>query len=249
MEAQARAVIEAKYDSYTKSTHSTVFRDLLDSGLPPSDLTVQRLGEEAQSLVAAGQVTTAHFLKRISFYILANPSILRKVKEELRSVMPSDGSLPPVSQLEQLPYLSAVVSEGYRKSYGVVQRLPRVSPDAPLHFKTWVIPAGTPVGMTSLLIHDNPDLFPNPDTFEPDRWLQPEAQRRLGQYLVNFSKGTRSCLGVNLAKVEIVLTLAAVLHQFDLELYETDQSDVEIVHDYFNPFPKDDSQGVRVIVR
>ena len=249
MVAQATAIVDGKYDSYQKSTQPTVFKELVDSDLPREELTIQRLAEEAQTVVAAGQVTTTFFLKMTSFYILANPDILRKLKDELNSAMPSDGSLPPVSKLEPLPYLSAVVSEGFRKSYGVTQRLPRVSPDAPLIYKDWVIPAGTPVGMTSIFMHDNPQYFPNPEVFDPDRWLENDSQRRLGKYLVNFSKGTRSCLGVNLAKAEILLTIAAIFHRFDMELFETDSSDVEIIHDYFNPLPKDDSKGVRVMIK
>jgi cytochrome P450 len=249
MQAQATAVVEGKYDSYQKTTHPTVFRELLDSDLPREEVTIERLADEAQTVVAAGQVTTAHFLKLTSFYILDDPEIHRKLKEELKSAMPNDGSLPPVSKLEQLPYLSAVISEGFRKSYGVTQRLPRVSPDAPLVYKDWVIPPGTPVGMTSIFMHDNSENFPSPQVFNPDRWLKADSERRLSRYLVNFSKGTRSCLGMNLAKAEIYLTLAAVFHRFDMELYDTDRSDVDIVHDYFNPSPKDDTKGVRVIVK
>ena len=249
MQAQATAVVEGKYDSYQKTTHPTVFRELLDSDLPREEVTIERLADEAQTVVAAGQVTTAHFLKLTTFFILEDPEIHRKLKRELKSAMPSDGSLPPLSKLEPLPYLSAVISEGFRKSYGVTQRLPRVSPDAPLVYKDWVIPPGTPVGMTSIFMHDNPENFPNPQVFNPDRWLKADSERRLGKYLVNFSKGTRSCLGLNLAKAEIYLTLAAVFHRFDLELYETDRSDVDIVHDYFNPSPKDDTKGVRVLVK
>jgi cytochrome P450 len=249
MVAQATAMVEGKYESYQKTTQPTVFKELLDSDLPREEVTVQRLAEEAQTVVAAGQVTTAHFLKKTSFHIRANPEILRKLKEELISTMPSDGSLPHISKLEQSPYLSAVISEGFRRSYGVTQRLPRVSPDAPLIYKDWVIPPGTPVSMTSIFMHDNPQYFPNPEVFDPDRWLKADAERRLGKYLVNFSKGTRSCLGMNLAKAEIFLTLATIFHQFDMDLYETDESDVEIVHDFFNPSPRADSKGVRVIVR
>jgi cytochrome P450 len=249
MTAQAAAMVEGKHDGTQKTTQKTVFGELLDSNLPPEELTVPRLADEAQTVVAAGQVTTTHFLKLTSFYVLANPEILRRLKEELKSAMPSDGGLPPISKLEQLPYLSAVISEGFRKSYGVTQRLPRVSPDAPLVYKSWVIPPGTPVGMTSILMHDNPELFPNPQVFDPDRWLKNDAERRLGKYLVNFSKGTRSCLGMNLAKAEIYLTMATIFHRFDMELFETDWSDVEIVHDHFNPVPKKDSRGVRVLIK
>ena len=177
MVAQATAVVEGKYDCYQKNTHATVFRELLNSDLPREEVTVQRLAEEAQNVVAAGQVTTAHSLKMTSLHVLANPEIHRKLKQDLKSVMPGDGNLPPLSKLEQLPYLSVVISEGFCKSYGVTQRLPRVSPDAALVYQTWVIQPGTAVGMTSILVHDNPKHFPNPGVFDPDRWLNADSER------------------------------------------------------------------------
>lgn len=102
--------------------------------------------------------------------------------------------------------------------------------------------------MTSILLHDNQDLFPEPKVFRPERWLQPGAQR-LEKYLVNFSKGSRACLGQNLARAEIPLTLAAVFGGcFDFKLFETDRSDVDLKHDFFNPCSKLDSKGVRVTI-
>ena len=53
----------------------------------------------------------------------------------------------------------------------------------------------TPVGMTSILMHFNPHLFPSPHTFSPDRWLQPHAAH-LRKFIVAFSKGSRQCLGM-----------------------------------------------------
>ena len=135
-------------------------------------------------------------------------------------------------------------------SYGVSSRLQRVSPDAPLNFHEWMIPPGTPVGMTSIFIHENPTIFPEPKEFRPERWLKGHNSKELlDKYLVNFSNGTRACLGMNLAYAEIYLTLAAVFRRFDLELFETTREDVDIVHDFFNPSARLDSKGVRVRVK
>lgn len=49
--------------------------------------------------------------------------------------------------------------------------------------------------MTSVLMHNNPALFPNPRAFSPERWLQPNAAE-LRKYVVSFSKGSRQCLGM-----------------------------------------------------
>jgi len=198
-------------------------------------------------VIAAGQQTTAHFLKTVSYHILANEGVHSRLKAELKEAIPNPASIPPLAQLERLPYLHAVVLEGHRVSYGVVGRLQRISPDQPLRYKDWVIPAGTPVSMTSVMQHEDPNKFPNPKKFDPNRWL--DAPERLEKYLVNFSKGTRQCLGINLANAEIYLTLATVFRRFNVELYETTARDAEVAHDFFVPHPHADSKGVRIVFK
>ena len=241
--------MDGKNSEHQTATHPTIFHELLNSDLSPEEKSLSRLVDEGQTIVGAGQVTTAHFLRLASYHLLANPEILQQLKAELASTNPKGEGLPPLAKLEQLPYLSAVISESFRMSYGVSSRLQRVSPEAPLIFREWVIPPGTPVGMTSIFIHDNPKYFPEPHKFRPDRWLKADSKERLDKYLVNFSKGTRSCLGINLARAEIYLTLAAVFNQFDMELYKTTREDVDIVHDFFNPSARTDSKGVRVLIK
>ena len=163
--------------------------------------------------------------------------------------MPNPGTLVSLQQLEQLPYLSAVVSEGLRISTPAPSRVQRVSPDSSLIFREWDIPPGTPVSMSALFMHENPRIFPEPHEFRPERWLQEKSEKRIGRYLVPFSKGTRACLGMNLALAEIYLTLAAVFREFDMELYETTREDVDTAHDFFAAVPKLDSKGVRVLVK
>jgi len=103
--------------------------------------------------------------------------------------------------------------------------------------------------MTSVMMHDNPDIFPEPRAFKPERWLQSNANQ-LRKYLVAFSKGSRQCLGMQLAYCELYLIMAALFvpGRFNFELFETDITDVEIVHDFFNPFHRMDSKGIRIKV-
>lgn len=230
------------------SDHPTIFNALLQPGvLPPEEQTVGHLVDEAQSVVAAGQVTTTHYLNTTAYHVIANRDISTRLEAELKTAMP-DGSLPNLQRLEQIPYLTAVVLEGYRISYGPTHRLQRVSPDEALTYKEYVIPAGTPMSMTSIFIHENEDLFPEPKTFKPERWMEPGAREKLSGYLVNFSKGTRACLGKELASAEIYFTLAAVFGRFEYELYKTTREDIDVAHDFFNPQPKRGSVGLRVIV-
>ena len=195
--------------------------------------------------------------------MLSNPQILTRLKTDLKAAIPDAKVDPPLLVLEQIPYLVAVVQEALRLSYGVSSRIERISPDKALIYtepsgKTWSIPAGTPLAMTSVLIHHNESIFPNNKSFVPERWIQ---DPRLDRYLVSFSKGSRACLGVNLALSEIYICLAALFRRFGskevqddgdegyLELFETTLEDVEISEDLFLPLPSRSSQGLRIKIR
>ena len=97
----------------------------------------------------------------------------------------------------------------------------------------------------------DPAIFPEPQTFNPDRWLKAADEgKRLDRYLVTFSKGPRSCIGINLAYSEMYLGVAALVSRFDMELYDFSQKrDLDIVRDTFVGLPSKESRGVRVKVK
>lgn len=98
-------------------------------------------------------------------------------------------------QLEKLPYLNACVQESIRLSHGIVTRDPRLAPDTDLQYGQWTIPKNTPVSMTTVDVLMNKDIFPEPESFIPERWIEhPELQR----YFVPFGKGSRQCIGIKL---------------------------------------------------
>jgi cytochrome P450 len=63
-------------------------------------------------------------------------------------------------------------------------------------YEHWSIPKGTPVGMTTLLMHMNEDLYPEPTRFIPDRWTDIEKRKKAEKTYAPFSRGTRICLGM-----------------------------------------------------
>lgn len=121
--------------------------------------------------------------------------MLDRLKDELVNAMPDPDALPTGAQVGHLPYLTALIQEGLRIRPSPV-RMTRVAPNEELHFHTpdkdWVVPKGTPLTMTARLVHRDPDIFPDPTRFKPERWL---GNPRLDKYLIAFSKGTRVCLG------------------------------------------------------
>ena len=91
------------------------FRHILDSDMPESDLSVNRLINEAQVLVSGGTVTVSRTLDIISFYILANKDVRSTLLIELEDVMKTyPEKVPSLAELEKLPYLQALIKEGLR---------------------------------------------------------------------------------------------------------------------------------------
>lgn len=88
-----------------QTTQTTIFHQVKDSELPPSEKTVDRLTDEASIFLGAGTETTARALGFITYQLIQHPQMLDRLRKELKSVMPRVDSTAPVSTLEQLPFL------------------------------------------------------------------------------------------------------------------------------------------------
>ncbi|KAL5315614.1 hypothetical protein ACEPPN_016483 [Leptodophora sp. 'Broadleaf-Isolate-01'] len=252
-------LIENVRNKGTKSTttETTIFHTLLESDLPPSEKTTTRLTEEGITLVGAGSHTVAWALTVGCFHVLSNPYILSTLKSELATINRDDGEAlnSVLSQLEKLPFLTGIIKESLRLSYGTSLRLPRIDPEKSMQFHEWSIPPGTAVSMTGALMHHDESIFPDSKEFKPERWVE---NKGLDRYLTSFSAGSRACLGITLAWAELYLGFAGVFGKIGgvgekgergvMRLVGTDRSDVEIVGDAFFPLVREGSEGVKVLI-
>jgi cytochrome P450 len=165
---------------------------LLNSDLPDVEKSNARLGDEAQLIVAAGLITTSWALSVASFHIISNPEVSRKLRHEILSAT-SAVQNAELHELEKLPYLHGCVREGIRLAHGITTRNPRLTPDSDLKYGDWIIPRNTPVSMTNVDVLMNKDIYPDPDKFIPERWINDPG---LDRYFVPFGKGSRMCLGI-----------------------------------------------------
>nr|BDX35606.1 cytochrome P450 monooxygenase StrF [Stachybotrys sp.] len=246
-------LLENRNQDAKQSSMPTVFNDMLESKLPPEELARNRLSDEALSLVGAGTETVSNALTVGTFHILNSPEVLAKLKAELEEAIPDPNSIPPWAELEKLPYLFAVVKEILRISYGDVERLSRINRIDAMTYKDWVIPAGVPVSMDAWHMHTNAEVFPEPDEFRPERWLgnprDNTGKRPLTYHLVTFARGSRNCVGINLAYAEIYVGLATLFRRHEVDLFETTRRDVDFYREELKACPAPGSKGVRVKIR
>jgi cytochrome P450 len=110
--------------------------------------------------------------------------------------------------------------------------------------------------MSAWFVHHDEAIFPNSHEYIPERWLD---NPRLDKYMVSFTKGTRQCVGINLAYAVMYMTTAAIFRRYGgpdsgdskerLELFETTKDDVVMVADKFVPWVKEGTKGIRVLVK
>ena len=230
--------------------HRTVFKELLESkSLPPEEKSIERLTDEGAVLLGAGSETVAKTLGIITLHLMLAKGKLDRLRSELRDKQPNSGTRLSWTELEKLPYMTAVIKEGLRLHHGLTARNPRVAPNEDLRYKQWVIPAGTPVSSIQALIHLNPEIFPEPRAFLPERWLLDGGKSsKSTRYMFSFGRGSRSCLGISLAYAELYLTLAILVPRFDFVPFDTGVEDVDLERDFTIPTPRLGSLGVRATV-
>lgn len=224
--------------------------------LAQGDKVMKYFIEEATNITGAGTETTAATLGSVTFHVLANRDIFDKLMAELSTTVSNDTELTNLRTLEKLPYLQACINEALRLSNPVTGRLPRFNPRAPTIYTTpdgkttYTLPPRTVMSMSMPDLHLNGSIFPTPHTFNPSRWIDssPEHLKEMNRYFVPFSKGSRSCVGIEVAKMELVLTVGNVFQKLgkDMRLFETTQRDLSWAYDFFAPYIPLDSKGLRV---
>jgi cytochrome P450 len=174
-------------------------------------MTEDELFDEMFTLLMAGHETTASSLAWVLGHVLARPEALARLRAELRDA----GHGGPVAPRDvvALEYLDAVVKESARLTpvaTGVLRLVRR-----PVRIGGVALPAGVTVSPSISLVHHRADVWPEPERFDPDRFL---GARPSPFTFFPFGGGERRCLGAAFATWETKLVLARVLERADLRL-------------------------------
>lgn len=188
----------------------------------------QGLRDEILTTISAGDDTTGIANMVTLYNIVSNPAIHARLLAELKTVLPEPSSRAAYPELEKLPYLTAVIKEGLRYSSPAASRTPRLVPPGGVTLPDGRhVPGGTRIGMAIYHMHYNEAIFEDPRRFDPERWLQTPAEvARLSRFMVAFSRGSRSCLGINLAYMEMYMAIAYLVRRFDFRLAGTTPADM-----------------------
>jgi cytochrome P450 len=214
-EADVHRVVDEVIEEHRRNPPSDdrgdVVSALLSDGQVRAGMTNQEIHDHVITLIMAGHETTANALTWALFLLGRHPDIQARLHEEVDR-LPTDG--PRFSQLPDLPFTRAVISEAMRL-YPPAWVLGRTLV-APLDFAGWQAPAGTLVGVSPLLLHHDPRWFDRPADFDPDRWLDGRQKSLPRNAYLPFGTGPRACIGEQFAWAEAMTVLAMIASRWTI---------------------------------
>ncbi|KAF2972932.1 hypothetical protein GQX73_g598 [Xylaria multiplex] len=210
-----------KYQAGEK--HDDFFQSLMeDKSGNPNNLEWGEIVAEVAGIINAGSDTTAMALTQTLSLLIQHPQHLDTLRNEVDSAMGQDEMVAAYDKVKDLPFLRACVDEGLRLMPPTAAGLPRRTPPQGAQIMGEWIAGDTSVNMSIYACHRDESYFPDPEIFNPERWINPEARRRLESAFIPFSAGARSCLGRNITYLEQIMLLASLVHRYEFALASPD---------------------------
>ncbi|EKG14811.1 Cytochrome P450 [Macrophomina phaseolina MS6] len=178
---------------------------------------------QCMDLMFAGTDSTGMNLATACWWLAKKPEVYDRLRKEVLA--------NPDADPQTLPYFSGVIKETLRISMANPTRLPRVVPPEGWNFESTFIPPDTVVGLSPYTLHFNPQVFPRPHEFLPERWENPTPDMLRDH--IPFGLGSRACIARNLATVELYLAVREIVRRGVLEGAKCVQDKIEIL-DWFN---------------
>ncbi|XP_026158511.1 cytochrome P450 3A40-like [Mastacembelus armatus] len=180
---------------------------------------------QAMIFIFAGYETSSSSLCFLAYNLATNPHVMKELQEEIDSTFPNKAPIE-YQPLMQMQYLDSVVNESLRL-YPIAPRLERVA-KATVEINGIVIPKDMVVMVPTWPIHRNPDLWPEPDEFKPERFSK-ENKANIDPYTyMPFGAGPRNCIGMRFALVMMKLAMVEILQRYSFSVCEETEVPLEM---------------------
>ncbi|KAG8623285.1 hypothetical protein KVT40_008261 [Elsinoe batatas] len=222
--------------------------DTYQARMLKAGLTKDEVAAQCMDLMFAGTDSSGMNISTFCWQLAKNKDCYAKVKEEVKQAKAED----PNYEASSLPYLRSCIKETLRLSMANPTRLPRVVPEggwlytpaADYSFsgpasktthRSFLLPEGTIVSCQIHTLHHNPSVFPDPYSFEPERWLESSSGQleKMNRDLIPFSLGSRQCIARNLAMAELNMACGGIVESGVLDGATNVGEKIEIL-EWFN---------------
>ena len=223
--------------SNVQSVFTALTRALTPPGIQPfaaSDPhclthTDKLIASELLDHTVAGQETSGLTLTSLIYEMSKRPDLQARLRNELLTLSPpianashSERStaprLPSSRDVDSLPLLHAVIMETLRICVPITGPQPRITPSGARLVGSPPLPPNVRVSCQAYSLHRNPDVFPDPESWCPERWLVDEVGKikidEMMKWFWAFGSGGRMCVGSNFAMINLKLVVASLYSNF-----------------------------------
>ncbi|XP_042907512.2 cytochrome P450 3A9 [Parasteatoda tepidariorum] len=195
----------------SESADRTYFKNISSKSLSMDEIVAQCI-----LFFIAGYQTTTLLLGYTTYNLAVNQKIQDKVFEEIKEQLRETNGKVTYEAIQNRKYLDNVISEALRLHPPVV-RLDRIAVvDYKLKGTEITIPKGTTVTTPVYAMHRDPEFFPDPETFDPDRFSPENKDKIIPYSYLPFGSGPRNCIGMRFALLETKICLTYVLSTFQV---------------------------------
>ncbi|XP_047469313.1 cytochrome P450 4C1-like [Penaeus chinensis] len=188
---------------------------LLEYSENVSRLSNEDIREEVDTFMFEGHDTTAAAINWSVYLLASNPEIQTRVHEELDSIFGGSDRPITMADLREMKLTENCIKEALRLFPSVPFLARELKEDVVVD--DYCIPSGTTVTVVTYRLHRDPEQFPNPEVFDPDRFLHENCKSRHPYAYVPFSAGPRNCIGQKFALMEEKILLSHIMRSFRVE--------------------------------
>nr|UOU03276.1 cytochrome P450 3044B1 [Brachionus rubens] len=189
-------------------------------------LSVAEIFSQSFMFMFAGYETTSTTLNLVAFNLATNSHVQEKLINEIDHVLSNHNGEISYESVGEMNYLSMILDETLRMFPAAI-RLDRVASED-FEYEGMKIEKGQMVVVPLWALHHDPEVYPNPDVFDPERFNEENKKTRDSNAYLPFGNGPRNCLGMRFALIEMKIVLANILSKFRFEKCEKTPEKIEI---------------------
>ncbi|EDV35648.1 uncharacterized protein Dana_GF12365 [Drosophila ananassae] len=195
-------------------------------------LTIEQMAAQAFVFFVAGFETSSSTMGFCLYELALQPDIQDRVREEIQSVL--NGGEITYDALAQMTYLEQVIAETLRKHPIISSLLRETNLDYKVPNTNVIIERGSTVLIPIHNIHHDPELYPNPELFDPSRFDPEEVKSRHPFSYLPFGDGPRNCIGLRFGKMQAKIGLVSLLQRFKFGVSK--RTEIPLILDTRSPF-------------
>ena len=177
-----------------------------------SKLTDEEIVGQCVIFLFAGYGTSSNTLAFVTYYLATHQDVQNKLRDEIKQAVKSNPDSTLYDLVQCIEYLDCIISEAQRLNPPLFQLSRECAKDydiGGIH-----IPAGLEVIIPVFFLHHNPEAWPDPEKFDPERFRSPAKDTRHPYQFMPFGTGPRSCIGMRFALIEIKIVLVKFLLKY-----------------------------------